>query len=124
MDARLAYRALLHLYPLDYRVRFEAEMVRTFGQAATEQRTGFDGFLLRELFGLAAGAAAEWAAKLTTNPSVRARSLSSPLPGDTTALQARIASLIDRTVHAIAHHDFEGARRYCREENELRRLGS
>lgn len=42
--------------------------------------------------------------------------------GDRKSVEERIASLIDRTVHAIAHHDFEGARRYCREEDELRRL--
>ena len=84
---------------------------------------------------LAAGAAAEWAAKLTTEPSVRGRSLPDVrmmrpagvprevwFAGDRKSVEERIASLIDRTVHAIAHHDFEGARRYCREEDELRRL--
>jgi ATP-dependent Clp protease ATP-binding subunit ClpC len=48
------------------------------------------------------------------------------LPDEVIAAQARISMLIQRTVHAIANHDFPGARRYSYEErlarDELRRL--
>jgi hypothetical protein len=49
------------------------------------------------------------------------------LPGEVVEAQARISMLIHRTVHAIANHDFPGARSYSHEErqarDELRRLG-
>ncbi len=34
--------------------------------------------------------------------------------------QERTETLIERMVHAIANHDFEGARRYARQETEAR----
>ena len=66
---RRAYHALLRLYPADYRAMFAAEMARTFDQIADDRLT------LAELFGLLSGAASEWIAKWTTDPSVRGRSL-------------------------------------------------
>jgi hypothetical protein len=65
------YRALLRLYPADYRAMFASEMARIFDQIADEGRGG----VASEWIGLIARAAAEWIAKWTTDASVRGRSL-------------------------------------------------
>jgi len=70
-----AYRALLGVYPMDYRIWFAGEMLQAFESAWAERRRGTLRFAAAELAGLAAGAAAEWIAKLTTDPAVRGRSL-------------------------------------------------
>jgi hypothetical protein len=62
------YQALLTLYPYDYRAAFAAEMAAAL-ETVDARRHG------QELAGLLTGAAAEWIAKLTTDPGVRARSL-------------------------------------------------
>jgi hypothetical protein len=66
-----AYRTLLRLYPADYRAMFAVEMMRAFDRVAEERQR----YLAAELLGVAAGAAREWIAKWTTDPSVRGRSL-------------------------------------------------
>jgi hypothetical protein len=71
MTMKRAYRTLLRLYPADYRVMFAAEMMRAMDRLAEEQH----GQLAAELLDLMAGAAREWVAKWTTDPSVRGRSL-------------------------------------------------
>ena len=63
-----AYRALLGLYPYDFRAAFAAEMLAGFAKDDAEHCGA-------ELAGLLAGAAAEWIAKLTSDPAVRARTL-------------------------------------------------
>jgi hypothetical protein len=60
------YRALLRLYPYDFRLWFGAEMVHAFAQSPAP---------LPELAGLVAGAAAEWFAKWTGDRDARARAL-------------------------------------------------
>jgi hypothetical protein len=76
---RTVYRALLHLYPYDYRVWFSAEMRTVFELRLTERDwlsfRAFLAFVISELIGLVTGALAEWTARLSTDPSVRARSL-------------------------------------------------
>ncbi len=67
------YRALLALYPNDYRQAFAVEMLRAFDSAAAERR-GLR-FHVEEMLGLLAGAAREWFAKLTTDRAVRGRTL-------------------------------------------------
>lgn len=62
------YRALLKLYPYDFRAKFAAEMLAAFARLGADRRAA-------ELAGLLAGAAAEWIAKLTSDNSVRGRSL-------------------------------------------------
>jgi hypothetical protein len=155
MNVSRIYRTLLGLYPTDYRALFAIEMLRAFEQAAEERRRQsgltFLGFLLVEFIDLLIGAGREWMAKLTTDSSVRGRHLpdlrmmrppgvprelwfagacvnaSQGSPDAVMAARERIAMLINRTVHAIANHDFPGARRYSQEEREareeLRRLG-
>ncbi len=79
MKRKRAYRALLRLYPMDYRTCFAAEMLSAFEAAANERRkqgmlrSGH--FVLAELAGLLRGAAAEWMAKLSTDSSIRGRCL-------------------------------------------------
>ena len=74
-----AYLILLGLYPRDYRVAFAAEMRTAFNVTLEERRSGGRASLARfavgELASLAVGAASEWIAKLTTDPSIRGRSL-------------------------------------------------
>ena len=133
MNARRVYKALLRLYPRDYRAMFASEMLAAFEQAAAAQHSR--GFLLAELSSLLAGAASEWIAKLTTDDSVRGRLLPDRLlmrpPGvpwelhyagafEVEAAERNVKLLIERMVHAIAHHDFEGARRCARQERNER----
>jgi hypothetical protein len=66
-----AYRTLLRLYPADYHVMFAAEMIRAFDRLEEERQV----HLAVELLGAIGGAAREWIAKWTTDPSVRGRSL-------------------------------------------------
>jgi len=62
------YRALLRLYPYDFRAAFAREMLAAYERVGAERRRA-------ELAGLLAGAAAEWIAKLTSGSSARARTL-------------------------------------------------
>jgi hypothetical protein len=66
-----AYRALLRLYPADYRAMFAAEMAHAFDQIL-EERCGLP---IAELIGVVLGAPAEWIAKWTTDVTVRGRSI-------------------------------------------------
>jgi hypothetical protein len=63
-----ACRVLLKLYPYDFRTAFATEMLAAFSEVDAERRGA-------ELAGLLTGAAAEWIAKLTSDKSVRARTL-------------------------------------------------
>jgi len=149
MNIERVYEALLRLYPHDYRVLFATEMLNAFKQATAERRQQpgliFIRFLLVEFVGLLIGAGAEWIAKLTTNSSVRGRCLPdlrmmrppgvprelwfagtcvnvrrAPLPYEIINARERIAMLVNSMVHAVANHDFPGARRYSYEEREAR----
>ena len=62
-----AYRALLKLYPYDFRSAFAAEMMAALETNGNRRAP--------ELASLIAGAAAEWLAKLTTDQYVRGRVL-------------------------------------------------
>jgi hypothetical protein len=74
-----AYRALLRLYPRDYRAMFAREMRNAFEITADETRARGRFALLRfvafELIGLIRGAASEWIAKLMTDRALRGRAL-------------------------------------------------
>ena len=83
------YRALLGLYPYDFRLWFGAEMSDAFARSSAGLRTGprprtrprtreyprYLRFVLGELGSLVAGSAAEWFAKWTGDRDARARSL-------------------------------------------------
>jgi hypothetical protein len=79
---RSVYQALVRLYPWDYATAFSADMTTAFDQACEEQRRRgrwhFVRFATSELAGLIWGAGREWLAKLTTEESVRGRSLPDP----------------------------------------------
>jgi hypothetical protein len=139
-----AYEILLRLYPRDYRAMFAAEMSSAFEEASAERRRQgpavYARFALAELMALAMGAGIEWIAKLTTDPSVRRRSLPDRLlmrppgvsfaphyggaflniPEEVSKAQEQTELLVKRIVHAISHHDFTGARRYSDEERQAR----
>jgi hypothetical protein len=124
-------------------------MLTAFESSAAERRAqgraGYIRFAVRELIGVLMGASAEWVAKLTTDRSLRGRSLpdrlmmrppgvpweayygralvnapEEALPYEVMEAQRRTELLVKRIVHAIAHHDFEGARTYSYEERKAR----
>ena len=76
---RRAYDTLLRLYPRDFRGAFTSEMLATFASLAAEHRAKgkaiYFRFALKELICMLTGAVAEWVAKLTTDSSLRGRSL-------------------------------------------------
>jgi len=139
-----AYELLLRLYPRDYRAMFATEMSNAFREALAEYRgqgwRAYARFAAAELMGLTMGAGVEWIAKLTTDRTVRGRSLPDRLlmrppgvswdahfagaflnvPEDVSKAQERTELLVQRMVHAISHHDFQGARRYSDEERQAR----
>jgi hypothetical protein len=85
-----AYRALLRLYPYDFRAAFEAEMLAAFDAGARQARA-------RELAGRVRGLAAEWFAKWTTHPIDRGRRQIAHL-----LLDRRVADRDDR-IHRPTH---------------------
>lgn len=146
---RRAYELLLRLYPRDFRASFTSEMLTAFDIAAGDRRTqgqsAYIRFALMELIGVVMGAGKEWLAKLSTDSSLRARSLPDRLmmrpPGvpweayygdalvdqpesglrlELIEAQRDTQLLVGRIVHSIAHHDFEGARTYSYQERQAR----
>ena len=143
MNFKPAYRALLRLFPKDYRLFFEAEMLDAFGRASQEQRVrgliAYCRFVCTELAGLVLCAPLEWIAKTTTSSSIRARSLpdlrlmrpagvprelwfASARPpcaavnDEIAEAEQRVEFCLRRMEHAIATHDFPGARFYSNED--------
>ena len=121
MKLKQVYRTLLWLYPKDYRTLFADEMLDVFGKKAEERggrgRLALARFVQSELIGLMFGAGAEWIARLTAENSSRGHALcmtvgQSALPSELIEAGSRVEILITRTVHAIANHDFPGARLY------------
>jgi hypothetical protein len=133
-NVRRIYIALLHLYPRKFRKSFCAEMLSTFDNAIAERRgVGIIAslrFALNEFAGIVIGAAAEWIAKLTTRSRtvpldvhyglVLSLANDTAVPQELAEAQQRTDLLVERVVHAIAHHDFEGARNYSYQEQQAR----
>lgn len=120
------YAAFLRLYPREYRDLFGPEVLAVFAQAADDRRRCGQGaflrFLMIELSGAVASAARCWIHRL----SLRERS-SPEIAGNRTHLfssveeaQNLIELNIKRMTHAIANHDFVGARQYSFEERKAR----
>jgi len=147
MNFKPAYRALLRLFPEDYRLFFEDEMLDAFGRASQEQRArgamAYCRFVCTELAGLVLSAPLEWIAKATTSGSIRARSLPdlrlmrpagvprelwfasakapcSAVPNEIAEAEKRVEFCLRRMEHAIATHDFPGARFYSNEDLKAR----
>jgi hypothetical protein len=75
MNLLRIYNTLLRLYPRDYRMAFAREMTANFNVAIQQRRVNRHRFTLAELASLVTGAAVEWIAKATSDPSIRGRSL-------------------------------------------------
>jgi hypothetical protein len=115
MKVRRACEILLRLYPREHRELFGEEMMAVFQQAAEERRGR--AWVLKEWIGFIVGAGAAWIAKLTgRSGSVPDQAWSS----EVMEARARVELLVSRTVHAIATHDFPGARFYFEEERKAR----
>jgi hypothetical protein len=127
MKAGDFYRALLHLYPANFRRQFSEEMICVFAQRAGEgfanRKSAFVVFLLGEFSSIVRGAYIMWLANtLRSKPSFSdaVDSTSEPL---SIAEVARLRdTAIRNMVAAIACHDFNNARRYSYEEARLKTL--
>ena len=120
---RQMYFWLLRFYPPEYCAAFAGQMLAAFDESAAEYKQKGAGtyvcFAVGELFSLAIGAAREWMVKSTTTAIAREgvlADLGERLPSPVTAAEQRIAALRKLLTHAIANHDFAGARRYSYEE--------
>ncbi len=140
MNLARVYGVLLRLYPLDYIDSFERDMLAAFERAGEQARgrgrAVYARFALREFVSLAVGAGREWLAKSTTSAAVRGRALPdlrmmrpagvpreawfAAAPNELIEAERRTEWLVSRIVHSIAHHDFEGARRYSYQERSAR----
>jgi hypothetical protein len=128
------YGAFLRLYPREYRDLFGPEVLSVFAQAAREHRERGLGvwawFLVTELSGAVLSAVGHWidrfsARHRTAGPEL-AGAARSGLFGTVQEAQNRVDLNLKRMTHAIANHDFGGARAYSIEDlkarEELRRL--
>lgn len=147
MTFKPAYGALLRLFPRDYRLFFEAEMLAAFGRASEEHRASgriaYGRFVFAELAALAMSVLVEWIAKATTSSSIRARSLpdlrmmrpagvprelwftsartvSAAVPDEIAEAEKRVEFCLRRMEQAIATHDFPGARFFSNEDLKAR----
>ena len=125
------YRAILGLYPAEYRSAFTTEMVEAFQEASASFRKRglleWIWFATREFAGLLKGAVAEHIAKWNTQDAyLTSRSASRPdsdeFPVEIVDIQRRLEHLIRSMEFAIAHHDFPKARFYSNEERIARAL--
>ena len=122
------YRAILRLYPANYRAVFAQEMMETFEQAALDSlKRGFATtvcFATRELMGLLRHLFGEWVAKWAAGDRyMNARCVAereTNLPTEVMEMQRGLRRVIGRMEFAIAHHDFPAARRYSDEERTMR----
>jgi hypothetical protein len=112
MKISRVYALFLRLYPRPWRESFTEEMLGVFEQAVEEHRSArgaaFARFIAAEFLGVLAGAVVE-----------RVRGAPEQQPAASGA-EARISKLTEQTVHAIATHDFETARRCASEEERER----
>jgi hypothetical protein len=128
------YAAFLSLYPREYRDLFGPEVLSVFDEAAREHRARgwrvWAWFLATELAGAVVSAGGHWVDRFSarhhrSGPEV-ARAGRSGTIGIIQEAQNRIDFNLKQMTHAIANHDFVGARAYSVEElkarEDLRRL--
>jgi hypothetical protein len=125
------YSAFLRLYPREYRDLFGAEVLSVFAQAAQEHRARGLGvwawFLVTELSGAVLSAAGHWIDRFSARPHPEYTGPArSGLFSAVQEAQNRVDLNLKKMTHAIANHDFAGARAYSIEDlkarEELRRL--
>jgi hypothetical protein len=114
---------LLRLYPQEHRKLFGEEMAAVLQQTAEDRRTqgwwAFTRFVIWEIAGFMAGAAAVWAAQFAGQPRVQPEAEPTGL-SDIRETERKIQISIDCMVHAIANHEFTKARFYSNLEREAR----
>ena len=120
-----ALEMLLRLYPKGHRELFGDEMASVMRQAAEDRRAegwwAYARFVLWEAAGLAAGAAAVWAARFAGQRLVPPSSeVPSAQPDEIWETERLIQRSIDCMVYAIANHQFAKARFYSNVEREAR----
>ena len=129
MRLSISFRALLLLYPADFRRQFSAEMLCVFEQRAGEVfangKSATLAFLLTEFFSIVKGAYTMWFARMlrinrNRLPSQPTSSNLEPLTFAEATKQRETA--IRNMVASIARHDFSNARRYSDEETRLKNL--
>jgi hypothetical protein len=110
---------LLRLYPARFRAILGAEMLVVCERSAREP-----GHLLRELLGLFRGAGTEWRVKWTSRDylavSEAAQTNQAALPDEIQNAEKYLEITLGQMVHAIAHHQFERARRLSNAERNAR----
>jgi hypothetical protein len=122
---------LLRLYPREYRAIFGEEMRRVVEEAMADRSRGGElriaAFIATEITALIAGATAQWAAKLSSPDRyancyrrLQAGGGGHAVSDELKEAEARVNLLVSRMVHAIAHHDFPGARMYFHQERLAR----
>ena len=126
---RLAYRAILALYPAKYKAVFAQEMIETFEHAARDCRARgfgvFVAFALAEFAGILTGLVRERAAQQASGSGYLSQQCLAPAaaanlssastrdsPSEAAQLEERLRHLIRHMEFAIAHHDFPEARFY------------
>ena len=126
------YDFLLRLYPAEYIALFGEEIGSVLHEAAADKRrqgtTAFTGFVFRETLGLLVGLGTEWMAKFTTfngymsgvQLTARTAAAIGGAPDEVAESQKRIQLLCRQMDHAIANHDFEGARLFSVENSKER----
>ncbi|MGB8538884.1 MAG: hypothetical protein WCD57_20845 [Acidobacteriaceae bacterium] len=127
MTTTAIYRALLWLYPSEFRQQFSEEMVSIFEQRAGDRFADKGAvsfaFLLMEFSSIVKGANIMWFSKILP---FRREPLESGATS-TNILTAEEATklrneAIQKMVAAIADHDFVAARRFSDEETRLKRV--
>lgn len=125
------YGMFLRLYPKEYRDLFGPEVLRVFAEAARDHRARGWGvwawFLVTELSGAVFSAARHWIDRFSARPHPEVAGTSrNRLFSAVQEAQNRVDLNLKRMTHAIANHDFVGARDYSIEDlkarEELRRL--
>jgi hypothetical protein len=111
------YRALLWLYPSDFRQQFSEEMVSVFEQRAGEAVS--IAFFLTEFSALVKGAHVMWFSKILPFRHKQLEfGVAMPMLNAEEVARLRNEA-IQKMVAAIADHDFVSARRFSDEEARL-----
>jgi hypothetical protein len=118
------YRFMLLLYPRGNRDRFAEEMAGVFEEARNERHyqgwVWYVRFTFSEIAGLIGGAASAWVDRRPVPAAPVASTSQQSLPQEIVEAQEQVDRNIAGMVHAISHHDYQGARRYSDEERRAR----
>ncbi len=121
------YALILRLYPRDYRDLFGPEVLNVFVEAADEHRqrglTQRIRFFIIEFSGAIMSAARHWIDRLPCNRALHSETVGatrSQLFTSAQTAQNQVDVNVRRMMHAIANHDFVGARNWSYEEKKAR----